>query len=169
MTDSMEEKDRKAGAWGHEGVCASDVAVSGGGQHVPAGEKGNGEEVSPLEVLTQDEGVEQRSHVSLKEILGGDILMAEWLRRQMGLLLLCVFFIIVYITNRYSSEQEMIEIDKLKVELTEVKYRALTRSGELTVKSRQSQIEKSLRHSPDSLLQVSNEPPFVVYLEEDAE
>lgn len=160
----MGEKDEKTGAWGVEKVYPSGASETVDGHHA-AGE----DETSPLDVLTQDEGVEQRSHVSLKEILGGDILLAEWLRRQMGLLLLCVFFVIVYITNRYSSEQEMIEIDKLKVELTEVKYRALTRSGELTVKSRQSQIEKSLRHSADSLLQVPKEPPFVIYLEEDAE
>lgn len=160
----MGEKDEKTGAWGVGKVYPSGASETVDGHHA-AGE----DETSPLDVLTQDEGVEQRSHVSLKEILGGDILLAEWLRRQMGLLLLCVFFVIVYITNRYSSEQEMIEIDKLKVELTEVKYRALTRSGELTVKSRQSQIEKSLRHSADSLLQVPKEPPFVIYLEEDAE
>lgn len=125
------------------------------------------EEKSPLQVLTENEGMEERANVSLKEILGGDILATGWLSRQMGLLVLCAFFAILYITNRYSAEQEMIEIEKLKTELEEVKYRALTRSGELTVKSRQSHIENSLRQTEDSLLQVPKEPPFIINLEED--
>lgn len=125
------------------------------------------EEKSPLQVLTENEGMEERANVSLKEILGGDILATGWLSRQMGLLVLCAFFAILYITNRYSAEQEMIEIEKLKTELEEVKYRALTRSGELTVKSRQSHIENSLRQTEDSLLQVPKEPPFIIKLEED--
>ncbi len=87
----------------------------------------------------------------------------------MGLLLLCAFFAIVYITNRYSAEQEMIEIEKLKTELEEVKYRALTRSGELTVKSRQSQIEQSLSQTSDSLLSIPKEPPFIINLKEGEE
>ena len=83
--------------------------------------------------------------------------VARW-----DLILLCTFFAIIYITNRYSAEQEMIEIEKLKTELTEVRYRALTRSSELTVKTRQSQIEKSLRQTPDSVLQSPKEPPFLI-------
>ena len=71
----------------------------------------------------------------------------------MGLIVLCTFFAIVYITNRYSAEQEMIEIERLKTELTEMRYRALTRSSELTVRTRQSQ---------DSVLQTPKEPPFLI-------
>ena len=107
--------------------------------------------------------------MSLREILGGDILMAGWLRRQMGLIVLCMFFAIVYITNRYSAEQEMIEIERLKKELTEVRYRALTRSSELTVKTRQSQVENSLRATPDSVLQTPKEPPFLIETQKEEE
>ena len=155
MTDRMEDKDRDVEALEHDDVVSQEESA-----------RVDSESVSALEAFTKDDEVGQRSKISLKEILGGDILTAEGLRRQMGLLLLCFFFIIVYISNRYSSEQEMIEIEKLKEELMEVKNRALTRSGELTVKSRQSQIEKSLSQSADSLLHVSNEPPFGIYLEE---
>ncbi|MCD8319007.1 MAG: hypothetical protein LUC45_09350 [Paraprevotella sp.] len=118
--------------------------------------------LSPIKAFTESEGVEQRPNLSLREILGGDILTASWLRRQMGLILLCMFFAIIYITNRYSAEQEIIEIERLKTELTEVRYRALTRSSELTVKTRQSQIENSLRNTPDSVLQTPTEPPFLI-------
>ena len=38
---------------------------------------------------------------------------------------------VLYIDNRYSSQQELIEIDKLKKDLVDIKYDALTRSSEL--------------------------------------
>ena len=41
---------------------------------------------------------------------------------------------ILYIDNRYECQQEMIEIDRLKKELTDIKYDALTRSSELMEK-----------------------------------
>lgn len=127
------------------------------------------EETSPIKAFTETEGIEQRPNVSLREILGGDILTAGWLRRQMGLIVLCMFFAIIYITNRYSAEQEMIEIERLKGELTEIRYRALTRSSELTVKTRQSQVEQSLKGTADSLLQIPKEPPFLIKIPNEAE
>lgn len=115
-----------------------------------------------IQTFTESEGVEVRNNVSLREILGGDILMNGWLKKQMGLILMCVFFAILYITNRYSSQQEIIEIEKLRTQLNELRYYALTRSSELTVKTRQSQVEASLRHTADSVLATPKEPPFII-------
>ena len=57
------------------------------------------------------------SRLSLRKILGGDILYAQALRRQIGLMLLITFFLILYIANRYSIQQKLIEIDKLQTDL----------------------------------------------------
>ncbi len=46
-----------------------------------------------------------------------------------------MILVILYIDNRYSSQQEMIEIDRLKKELIDTKYDALTISSELTEKA----------------------------------
>lgn len=150
---------------GEAGTMAADAGTFPDGAEAGAdgGEAVEPEKaLSPIKAFTENEGVEQRPNLSLREILGGDILTGGWLRRQMGLIVLCTFFAIVYITNRYSSQQEIIEIERLKAELTEVKYRALTRSSELTVKTRQSQVEQSLRATPDSVLQMPKEPPFLI-------
>ncbi|MEG1546452.1 MAG: FtsL-like putative cell division protein, partial [Bacteroides sp.] len=72
--------------------------------------------------------------MSLKNILGGDILANDFFKRQTKLLVLIMFFTIIYISNRYTCQQEMIEIDQLKKELTDIKYDALTRSSELMEK-----------------------------------
>ncbi len=71
------------------------------------------------------------SSMSLRNILGGDILTTDFLRRQIWLLILIVICSIIYISNRYSCQQEMIEIDRLKKILTDIKYDALPRSSEL--------------------------------------
>lgn len=99
--------------------------------------------------------------LSIKNIFLGDFLINDFLRRQAKLLLLITIYTVIYISNRYSVQQEMIEIDRLKKELMDIKYDALTRSSELTERTRQSRIEEyvSAEHSD---LQTSTAPPFVI-------
>ncbi len=99
--------------------------------------------------------------LSIKSILGGDILAADFFRRQIKLLVLIMVLIIFYIHNRYASQQQQIEIDKLRKELIDIKYDALTRSSELMEKSRQSRIEDYVS-SKGSELQTSTHPPYVI-------
>ena len=66
-----------------------------------------------------------------------------------------------YIHNRYASQQQQIEINKLKKELIDIKYDALTRSSELMEKSRQSRIEEYVSEE-QSDLQTSTNPPYVI-------
>ena len=99
----------------------------------------------------------KKKRTSLKSILGGDILATDFFRRQTKLLVLIIF----YIHNRYASQQQQIEIDRLKKELTDIKYDALTRSSELMEKSRQSRIEEYIS-SKESDLQTSTNPPYLI-------
>ena len=103
----------------------------------------------------------KKKRTSLKSILGGDILATDFFRRQTKLLVLIMVFIIFYIHNRYASQQQQIEIDRLKKELTDIKYDALTRSSELMEKSRQSRIEDYIS-SKESDLQTSTNPPYLI-------
>lgn len=99
--------------------------------------------------------------LTLKNIFLGDFLINDFLRRQAKLLLLITIYTVIYISNRYSVQQEMIEIDRLRKELMDIKYDALTRSSELTERTRQSRIEEyvSAEHSD---LQTSTAPPYVI-------
>lgn len=103
----------------------------------------------------------KKRNSSLKSILGGDILATDFFRRQTKLLVLIMIFIIFYIHNRYASQQQQIEIDRLKKELIDIKYDALTRSSELMEKSRQSRIEEYIA-SRESDLQTATHPPYVL-------
>ena len=98
---------------------------------------------------------------SLKSILGGDILDTDFFRRQTRLFILIMVFVIFYIHNRYAAQQQMIEIDRLKQELIDIKYDALTRNSELMEKSRQSRIEEYISQK-ETELQAATHPPYLV-------
>ena len=94
-------------------------------------------------------GEKVKRRTSLKNIIGGDILATDFFRRQTKLLVLIMVLIL------------MIEIDKLKKELIDIKYDALTRSSELMERSRQSRIEEYIA-TKESDLQTSTNPPYLI-------
>ena len=100
-------------------------------------------------------------HMSIRSILGGDILANDFFKRQTTLLILIMVLTILYIDNRYECQQEMIEIDRLKKELTDIKYDALTRSSELMEKSRQSRIEEYISAAGSHLETATNRPYLI--------
>ncbi len=102
------------------------------------------------------------SNFTLRKILGGDILTAQMLRNNIGLIVLVVLFAVIYITNRYQVQKNLIELDKLKTDLDDAKYRALSSSSNLTEKSRESHVLESLSQGPDSTLKMSDRPPYII-------
>ena len=85
-----------------------------------------------------------------------------WFKKHIGVIVLGVAGIIIYITCRYQAQQEIILEEQLRTERQDWKFRTLTRNSELTLKTRQSHIEKALKNFGDSTLKVSTEAPFVV-------
>lgn len=106
------------------------------------------------------------ARMTMKEVLGGNMLTARWVRSQIWLIILIVGFTVVYIAFRYQCQQDMIQITKLKTELKDAKYKALSTSSELTERCRESHILKMLQQQRDSLLQISDRPPYIIYIEE---
>ncbi len=111
--------------------------------------------------MKEENAEKTKKRTSLKSILGGDILATDFFRRQAGLLFLITVLVIVYINNRYECQQQLIEIDNLKKQLTDIKYDALTRSSELMERSRQSRIEEYIA-TKESDLQTSTHPPYLI-------
>ncbi len=102
----------------------------------------------------------EKSKLTWRKILGGEVLV-HLMRHQANLIILIMFFVILYIDNRYTSQQEMIEIDKLKKTLVDIKYDALTISSELTERSRQSRIEEYIS-AEGTPLETATTPPFLI-------
>ena len=104
--------------------------------------------------------------MSFSKILGGDILSTSAVRRQIWLFLLIGVFVLIYISNRYSCQKSLIEIDKLQRDLLDAKYRALSSSSQLTEKSRESNVLELLQSNKDSLLHIATQPPFIINVPE---
>ena len=135
-------------------------------ENKPAADKKGEADVSKLEQAMKDQAREdekpQSSSFSLRKILGGDWLTAELLRRQIGVILLITGFIIVYISNRYSCQKDMLEIDRLNAELIDAKYRALSSTSELTERCRESNVLEMLQANQDSILKIASQPPYII-------
>ncbi|MBS7284149.1 MAG: hypothetical protein KIG89_01620 [Prevotella sp.] len=106
------------------------------------------------------------STLTLRKILGGDILTAEMVRRQMWLFVLVVGFTILYVAFRYQCQQDMIKISKMERELKDVRYRALTTSSLLTERCRESRVLDLLKNNKDSLLHIADQPPYIITVED---
>ena len=79
-----------------------------------------------MEQQNTEQNQNAASQITLKSIFSGDILGHKFLKKQANLLILIVMLTILYIDNRYNSQQELIEIDRLKKELINAKYDALS-------------------------------------------
>ena len=106
------------------------------------------------------------NNFTLRKILGGDILSAKMMRSQIWLIIIIVLFVIVYISNRYSVQKNLLEIDNLNKELQDVKYKALSSSSQLTEKSRESHVLELLKQNNDSTLKMPEQPPFIIEVKE---
>jgi hypothetical protein len=104
--------------------------------------------------------------LTLRKILGGDFLSAGLVRRNIWPLVLIVFFTVVYIAIRYQCQQDIILIDKMESRLKDAKYKALSSSSTLTERCRESQVLRVLQQNHDSLLHISNQPPYIINIPE---
>lgn len=108
----------------------------------------------------------QGTTMSLRKILGGDILNAQLVRSQIWLFVLIVAFTIIYIAFRYQCQQDMITIDRLENELKDAKYKALSSSSTLTERCRESRVLELLKQNKDSTLHIADQPPYIINVPE---
>ena len=97
--------------------------------------------------------------LSLRKILGGDFFTAEFMKKNVGLILLIVIFTLIYVANRYSCQSGLLEIE-------DSKYKALSSASELTEKCRETHVLEMLKHNKDSVLKQASQPPYIINVEE---
>ena len=121
-----------------------------------------------LEDVIEREAKEEQdtsSPFSLSKILGG-LIISRFIQRQMGVVLVIVCFLIVYISLRYTCQLKRVEISRVEKSIEKARYKATVCSSELTEKSRESSVLKRLAECGDSSLTLSNEPPYLIKIEE---
>ena len=94
-----------------------------------------------FEELTKEE---DSVSLSMRTIIGGDILAGRWFRRQLPFLMFLAVLAIFYVTNRYAYQQEIIENKRLTLLLEDRRLRAVVATSDLTEYTRRSNIERQL-------------------------
>lgn len=119
-----------------------------------------------VDALSSEEGEDEDARVNwtLPAVLGGDVLSAKWFRKHALFFIFVFVLVILYVTNRYKSQQQMITIDSLKTTLLDKRLDASTRSSQLKEKYRPSYIEKSLEEMGDTTLGKNTDQPFELKL-----
>lgn len=118
------------------------------------------------EQVTEEDTPVSKNNLSLKNIILGDLFVSGFMRKQIWLILLITLFIIIYIAEGYSYRKYVLEIDKLTVQLKDAKYKALSTKSELTERTRESKILEMLKINNDTLLHISDRPPFIIEIPE---
>ncbi len=143
----------------------------GATEQTPA-EQAEGEGQSLKEALQKiketavEEDSRPLSQLSLRTILGGDLLTTQIVRSQIWLFVLIVVISIIYVAFRYQCQQDMLTIDRLENDLKNAKYRALSSSSSLTEKCRESHVLDILKQNKDSLLHQADQPPYIIEVPE---
>jgi len=88
---------------------------------------------------------------SLSYILGGKILIEDFVIKQAKLLILIVILLLVFISNKYHCAKKVTEFNKLKNELMELQNEQVILISRLTTISTQSNVEQLLREKESTL------------------
>lgn len=101
-----------------------------------------------------------------RDILGGDYLWSL-VRNQIWVIILIVFITTAYVAVRYQCQQDAIDISQLEKNLVDAKFQALSSSSNLTRMCRQSSVQEMLKQNNDSLLHISQQPPYIIEVPEE--
>ena len=119
-----------------------------------------------IKETASEEDPKPSQQLTLRSILGGDLLTTQRVRSQIWLFVMIVAFTIIYVAFRYQCQQDMIKIDKLENQLKDAKFKALSSSSTLTEKCRESHVLDILKQNKDSLLHQADQPPYMIEVPE---
>ncbi len=118
------------------------------------------------EQVTEEDADPRKSNLSLRKIIGGEILTAEIVRKNIWLILLITLFLVIYIAEGYSYKKYIVDIDRLNKELRDAKFKSLSVKSDLTEHTRESKILELLRLNNDSTLHRPDRPPYIIEVPE---
>jgi len=124
------------------------------------------ETLKKIKESASEEDPKPSQHVTLRSILGGDLLSTEVVRSQIWLFCMIVAFTIIYVAFRYQCQQDLLTIDKMEGKLKDAKFKALSSSSTLTEKCRESHVLDILKQNKDSLLHQADQPPYIIEVPE---
>ena len=87
--------------------------------------------------------------------------MATWIEHNWVFIIVVVLIFFFYIGYGFSTQNDLVEIERLKKELVQIRYRALNTTSDLSAKSKPSYVEDII-NAGELGLEINAEPPFVL-------
>ena len=107
------------------------------------------------------------SSFTLRKILGGDILTAQIIRREIRLLSSsCFLSLSTYPTDTISRTISS-SWTNCRKNWQDTKYKALSTSSQITEKSRESNVLDMPKNNKDSVLHIATQPPYIINVPEE--
>ena len=92
-----------------------------------------------------DLGDEKVSVVTLiKDIIAGDVFLKEAVQKQFLFVGLLFLLSLIYVNNRFLYEKELREVERLRNEVVDLRYRSLTLSKDMKLAGRRTMIIEAL-------------------------
>mgnify|MGYP006872992327 CR=1 FL=1 len=127
------------------------------------------ETLKKMRESASEEDPKPTSQLTLRSILGGDLLTTGMVRSQIWLFILIAAFTTIYVATRYQCQRDMLTIDRMENQLKDAKFKALSSSSTLTEKCRESHVLEQLKQNQDSLLHQADQPPYIITVPEQTE
>ncbi len=97
----------------------------------------------------------------VKDVVAGDILLKETIRKQYLYVLLLFVLSLFYVNNKFLYERELREIERKWAEVTDLRYRSLSMSKEVKQAGRRSAVVRVLEEK-GSVLKSSMKPVVII-------
>ena len=146
---------------GKEEEAADETVEAQGAAHEDAATE------QPSEEAEREDENPHSTNYTLRQIIGGEMLQTGVMRKNVGLIAVVGLFLFVSVTNRYSVQEKLKEINRLEAKLKDAKYRALSTGSKYTEKTRLSFVLQALRNSKDSILKIPDQPPYKIQVPEE--
>lgn len=153
---------------GKEGEAAGETVEAQGAAREEAATERVAEAIrQAIEEQAREDENPHSTNYTLRQIIGGEMLQTGVMRKNVGLMAVVGLFLFVSVTNRYSVQEKLKEINRLEAKLKDAKYRALSTGSKYTEKTRLSFVLQALRNSKDSILKIPDQPPYKIQVPEE--
>ena len=118
------------------------------------------------ETLSELLDSDDESSLTWRSFVNGELLGGSWFKKYVFFIIFVIVLTILYVSNRYACQRELLEQTRLTETLTDRRYKALTASSLLKEQTRRSQLMDML---VDTTLEAPTTPIYKIQMDaEDA-
>ena len=99
---------------------------------------------------------------SFREIVNGDIFAREQLMKNLWYILFVVFLTVIYIYNKYQTENVLIDIIETQKEVKELRVYSVTNATELMSLSKESEVIRLVQENELGIKELKRPPEKIV-------